>query len=163
MKSIAARPLTQDAFALYGDVIEIGPDRTSHFINGGTTERFHDLSTAVAFGEDARVIISMARARPFEPPITLDMMERHPEGSQAFVPVATARFVVTVAPDENGRPGEPEAFLAAPGQGINYFRGTWHGVLTALDNVTDFLIVDRDGDGINLEEYHFEAPVRVEL
>lgn len=161
MKSIKIQPLTRDAFAPFGDVIEIAADTQSHHINAGSTERFHDLATAIATGEDARVIISMARAQPFELPLTLRMVEHHPYGSQAFIPVRPSRFLVIVAPDEDGTPGKPLAFLAGPGQGINYFKGTWHGVLTALDGVTDFIIVDRDGDGDNCVTYDYPEPYEV--
>ena len=59
----------------------------------------------------------------------------------------------------NGTPGTPVAFLTAPGQGINYRQNVWHGVLTALDAETDFLIVDRTGDEDNCEIFTFETPV----
>lgn len=162
MTSIRIEPLTREAFELFGDVIQIDGHEQHFPINGGTTERFHDLSTAVAQGEDAQVIISMARAQPFTLPLELKMVERHPEGSQAFVPVEPARFIVIVAPDEHGRPGTPRALLAEKGQGINYFTGTWHGVLTVLDKPTDFLIVDRAGEGKNLEEHFYDEPFRIE-
>lgn len=162
MPSIKIEPLTKEAFLAFGDVIEIRPDGDNHPINGGTTTRFHNLGTVVANGEDARPIISMARAKPFELPLKLEMVERHPFGSQAFIPVRPTRFLVIVAPDEDGRPGTPRAFHASPGQGINYFVNTWHGVLTALDEETDFIIVDREGAGENLEEFHFPQAWSVE-
>lgn len=158
MTNIKIEPLTRDAFAPFGDIIAIDPKQAHHPINGGTTQRFHDLSTAIATGEDAHVILSMARATPFTLPYTLTMVERHPEGSQCFMPVQPCRFLVIVAPDEKGKPGTPRAFLAEPGHGINYFRGTWHGVLTALDHPTDFLIVDREGKGPNLETFDYPEP-----
>ncbi len=161
-KTIKIEPLTHKAFLAFGDVIEVTPDTTSHPINDGTTQRFHDLATAVATGEDARVIISIARAQPFSLPLTLEMLERHPYGSQAFVPLKPTHFLVVVAPDEDGKPGTPRAFMAAPGQGINYFLGTWHAVLTALEPDTDFLIVDREGDSKNLEIHDFDTPWTIE-
>lgn len=156
-------PLTHEAFLAFGDVIEARPDAKKHSINAGTTERFHDLATAIAMGEDARIIISIARAQPFSSPLEVKMLERHPEGSQAFVPLKPSRFVVVVAEDNDGKPATPRAFLANPGQGINYFRGTWHAPLMALDEVTDFLIVDRSGDGPNLEKHNLSTPYRIEL
>lgn len=162
MTTIKIKPLTQKDFEPFGDVIEVGRDDQHYPINGGTTERFHDLGTAIAIGEEARVILSIARAQPFSLPLDLKMMERHPYGSQAFIPLKPARFVVIVAPDDNGKPGTPSAFLASPGQGINYFLGTWHSVLTLLGEQTDFLIVDREGEEDNLEEHHFDTPYRIE-
>lgn len=157
-QTIKITPLTREAFAEFGDVIEITAKTGSHPINAGTTQRFHDLATVVATGEDARAIISMARAQPFALPLTLSMVERHPHGSQAFIPLKPTRFLVVVAPSKNGKPGTPRAFMAAPGQAVNYFLSTWHAVLTALDEQTDFLIVDREGEGKNLEVYNFPEP-----
>lgn len=162
MSTIKIEPLTRAGFESFGDVIEIAEGGNDYAINGGTTRRYHDLATAIATGEDARTIISMARAQPFALPLSVKMVERHPEGSQAFVPVQPCRFVVVVAPDEYGTPGTPRAFLAEPGQGVNYFLGTWHGVLTALDEVRDFVVVDRDGQGNNLQEYFYPEPFRIE-
>ena len=162
MSVIRIEPLTRAAFAPFGDVIEVDETLANHPINGGTTQRFHDLGTATVSGTDARVALSIARATPFTLPLDLTMVERHPHGSQAFVPLAPTRFLVVVAPDEGGRPGAPRAFLAGPGQGINYHQGTWHGVLTALDGVTDFLIVDRIGLEDNCDTFDYPTPYRIE-
>ncbi len=89
------------------------------------------------------------------------MMERHPLGSQAFLPMSLQPFLVIVAPDAGGRPGAPVAFLTGPGQGVNYHRGTWHGVLTPLHAPGLFAVVDRIGEGSNLEEYWFEEPYEI--
>ena len=91
-------------------------------------------------------------------PLELKMMERHPLGSQAFIPMSDTPFLVVVAADENGKPGEPVAFMMKSKQGVNYHRNTWHAVLTPLDQVGDFVIVDRGGEGDNLVEYFFETP-----
>lgn len=153
MTTIKVQPLTRESFQQFGDVIEAIPDGKTHAINAGTTQRFHDLATSVALGEEARTIISIGRAQPFAWPIEVKLLERHPEGSQAFVPLAPSQFVVMVAPDDHNVPGAPQAFLAQPGQGINYFVGTWHAPLMALETATDFLIVDREGLGPNLQEH----------
>ena len=96
MTTITARPLTAEAFAPFGDVIAIDEAATNHPINGGTTQRF-DLARTSVSGTNAGVQISMARATPFALPLTLKMVERHPYGSQAFVPVRPTRFLVVVA------------------------------------------------------------------
>lgn len=162
MPTIKLETLTQDAFNEFGDVIEVTEQTSSHPINAGTTQRFHDLATVVATGEEARAIISIARAQPFSLPLDVPMMERHPHGSQAFVPLSPTQFVVVVAPNEKGIPGTPRAFLAKPGQAINYFLNTWHAPLSTLDHQQDFLIVDRDGEGENLETYDYPEPYKVE-
>jgi ureidoglycolate lyase len=86
------------------------------------------------------------------------MMERHPFGSQSFSPLSGRPFLVAVSSDEDGKPGQPQVFLASPHQGVNYRRNTWHHPLMAIGEVSDFLVVDRDGPGNNLEEFFFETP-----
>lgn len=152
---IRPRPLTAEAFAPFGEVLEAAgaPDRV---INQGRCGRWHDLA-ALEFAE-GRAGISLFRAEPRALPMVLEMVERHPMGSQAFLPMGPEPFLVVVAPDADGRPGRPRAFLTAPGQGVNYRRGTWHGVLTPLAPPGLFAVVDRIGAGANLEEHWFETP-----
>ena len=83
-------------------------------------------------------------------------MERHPLGSQAFLPMTEAPFLVTVAEDQNDQPGHPIAFLTEPYMGVNYHANIWHGVLTPLSEPGRFSVIDRIGSGTNLEEYWFE-------
>jgi len=154
---IPAEPLTAEAFAPFGDVIE-ARGTPSLQINGGMCDRFHDLARMEFIGPAARVNISVGYGRPYALPLQLTLVERHPLGSQAFVPMTEDPFLVVVAPDEGGAPGRPRAFLTAPGQGVNYLRDTWHGVLTPLGRASQFLIVDRTGEGNNLEEYTYADP-----
>ena len=153
---IRIQTLTTDAFAPYGDVLDCAgePDK---IINQGLCGRFHDRAS-MDFGPGGRAGISMFRAEPRRLPLTLDMVERHPEGSQAFIPMSEHPFLVIVAPDQGGVPGEPLAFETSPGQAVNYFRGTWHGVLTPLHAPGLFAVVDRIADTPNLEEHWFETP-----
>jgi len=154
------QPLTKAAFAPFGDVIEADP-QTVRLINGGTTERFHALSEVEATGEGARVIINLFRGQPRAFPHAVTMMERHPFGSQSFCPLSGHPFLVIVSEDEGGRPGRPLVFLAQGGQGVNYRRNVWHHPLMALDLPSDFLVVDRDGPGNNLEEFFFDTPFTI--
>ena len=156
-QTLEIRPLTKAAFAPFGDVIEADPS-TMRLINGGTTERFHALSGAEAEGEDARVIINLFRGQPRSFPHTIEMMERHPFGSQSFIPLHGRPFLVVVSGDEDGRPGTPQVFLARGDQGVNYRRNLWHYPLMALEAPSDFLVVDRDGPGNNLVEFFFDTP-----
>ncbi|MCF6367519.1 ureidoglycolate lyase [Rhizobium halophilum] len=153
------RPLTAATFAPFGDVIEADPS-TMRLINGGTTERFHRLSVAEAEGEG--VIISLFRGQPRRFPYEIAMMERHPFGSQSFSPLSGRPFLVAVAEDEDGRPGQPQVFLATGRQGVNYRRNVWHHPLMALGDVSDFLVVDRDRPETNLEEFAYETPYLIE-
>ncbi|WP_196257990.1 ureidoglycolate lyase [Pelagibacterium limicola] len=161
-RTILVESLTREAFAPFGQVLTT--EGAHHFsINDGMTERFHDLADVEIGGEKARTLISIFRGQPYALPLTLRMVERHPLGSQAFMPLHQNPFLVTVCPDENGRPGIPRAFLTQPGMGVNIARNTWHGVLTALENEGDFLVVDRGGDGINLEEHVFDEPYTIRV
>lgn len=155
---ILTEPLEGEAFAPFGDVITLrgAPDK---LINQGLCGRHDDLAR-LDFA-DGRAGISLFDAVPRELPYNLEMVERHPLGSQAFIPMSMTSFLVVVAPDEDGRPGRPRAFLTAPGQGVNLHRGVWHGVLTPLEEPGLFAVVDRIGAGDNLEEYWFDAPFTV--
>ncbi len=151
---LKVKPLTKQAFAPFGDVIEIdGAER--RLINNGTTERFHDLARVEAAGTQARVLVNIFRGQPFKAPIDIAMMERHPYGSQAFIPLQQRPFLVVVAEDANGTPAAPHVYLARGHQGVNYGRNVWHHPLLSLDAVSDFLVVDRYGREDNLEEYFF--------
>lgn len=159
---LTARPLTREAFAAFGEVLET--DGANHYpINGGRCERYHALATAEAAGPGGRVILSLFKGTPYDFPLRLTMVERHPLGSQAFMPLSPRPFLVVACADEDGRPGEPRAFLTRPGQGVNYPRGLWHGVLTPIGEPQDFLVVDRGGEGVNLEEHVFAEPYEIHL
>ncbi|MEO1306733.1 MAG: ureidoglycolate lyase [Pseudomonadota bacterium] len=151
---IAAQPITSEAFAAFGDIIEIDgePDK---IINQGYCGRFHDRARLDL--SDGRAGVSLFKAEPRTLPYRLDMVERHPDGAQCFIPMSMNPFLVVVAPDESGTPGLPLAFLTSPGQAVNYHRGTWHGVLTPLHAPGLFAVVDRIGPGANLEEHWFDA------
>lgn len=157
-REIAIRPLAATGFAPFGEVIEAGETPTA-IINQGKCARFSDLAALDFAG--GRAGISVFEGQPYALPLRLAMMERHPLGSQAFLPLSQDPFLVIVAPDENGAPGTPRAFLTAPGQGVNYHRNIWHGVLTPLERPATFAVVDRIGEGSNLEEYWFDAPWRI--
>ncbi len=157
-RTIVAAPLTLEAFAPFGEVIAAdgAPDR---MINQGLCGRYHDRATLTATG--GRFGLSLFDAEPRSLPDHLDMVERHPLGSQAFIPMANASFLVTVAPDTDAGPGAPRAFLTAPGQAINLFANVWHGVLTPLSAPGLFAVIDRIGEGQNLEEHWFDEPFTI--
>ena len=103
-------------------------------------------------------LISLFDAEPRALPLTLEMVERHPDGSQCFVPMSEHPFLVVVAPDTGGTPGRPQAYRTAPGQGVNYHRTPWHGICTPLHAPGLFAVIDRIGAGANLEEHWFSEP-----
>ena len=158
MKTIVAQPLTDEAFAPFGDVLHAAgaPDK---MINQGLCGRHHDRAR-MDFGADGRAGISIFNAEKRTLPYTLDLVERHPDGSQAFIPMSLEPFLVIVAEDDGGKPSNIQAFITAPGQGINLLRNTWHGVLTPLSAPGLFAVIDRIGDTPNLEEFPLE-PIQV--
>jgi len=157
VSAILIEPLTADAFAPFGQVIELA-GATHYPINKGMTERYHDLARIELGGVHARPLLSLFRGQPYQLPLSLSLVERHPLGSQAFYPLSNNPWLVIVAEDESGTPTRLRAFSPAAGQGVNIAMNTWHGVLTPLEAESDFLVVDRGGDGNNLEEYHFDTP-----
>lgn len=160
MTQILPQPLTTEAFAPFGDVLDCtgAPDV---MINQGMCGRFHDRAT-LDFA-DGRAAISLFNATPRAFPYMLDMMERHPLGSQAFIPMSEHPFLVIVAENNGDAPAMPRAFLTQSGQAINIHRNTWHGVLTPLHTPGLFAVVDRIGDGNNLQEHWFDEPYTVAL
>lgn len=157
-RQILLQPLTAEAFAPFGEVLEVrgAPDK---IINQGLCGRHHDLAD-LDFG-GGRAGISIFNAEPRALPFTLEMVERHPLGAQAFLPMYQTPYLVVVAPDNAGRPGPLQAFLAGAGQGVNYRRNTWHAVCCPLSAPGLFAVVDRIGEGDNLEEHWFDQPWEV--
>ena len=156
-RAVSIEPLTREAYAPFGQVIEV--EGAHHYpINGGMTERYHDLAKVELGGVHPRPLVSIARGQPYSLPLTLKMVERHPLGSQAFIPLGEASFLVVVAEETENGPAEPIAFRTAPGQGVNIGRNVWHGILTPLETVSDFAVVDRGGEGVNLEEHFYGEP-----
>lgn len=149
---IRTEPLTAAAFAPFGDVLDCAgdPDR---LINQGRCGRWHDRAR-LDFDAEGRCGISLFRSEAAALPLVLTLLERHPLGSQAFIPMTPDPFLVVVAGDRDGTPDGIRAFLAAPGQGVNIGRNVWHGVLTPLAAPGLFAVVDRIGPGANLEEHH---------
>ncbi len=159
---LTARTLTRENFGGFGEVIDMEGDL--HYpINAGKAERFHALARAEAAGPNGHVLISMVRGTPYAFPLELAMVERHPLGSQAFMPLSPRPFLVVVCHDGEDGPGLPHAFVTQPGQGVNFPRDLWHAILTPIGAAQDYLVVDRGGDGSNLEEFFFPQPFEVRL
>lgn len=160
MTILKAAPLTADAFAPFGDVIDLrGEPRV---INAGFAQRFDDLCAVDVSreGGEPNVSIFVARARSMPLPIT--MMERHPLGSQAFMPLQDAPWMLVVCAD----PADPatfRAFAADGGVGVNYARDVWHFPLIACTDGDRFMVVDRKGPGDNLEERALPAEWRLTI
>jgi ureidoglycolate lyase len=155
--------LTRAAFKPFGDVIETAGAR--HYpINQGTTMRYHDLAAVDVATGGGTALINIFRGQPWPQPIHIRFMERHPLGSQAFVPLQPRDYLVVVAdPAQPVSPGALRAFRATGGQGVNYARNVWHHPLLVLEADSDFLVVDRGGPGDNEEEFRFAEDAAVFL
>lgn len=156
---ILTEPLTTLAFAPFGDVLDASgePDK---IINQGLCGRYHDKAR-LDFGPGGRAGVSIFKAQACPLPFQLDLLERHPEGSQTFIPMTADPFLVIVAGDDNGTPVQIRAFMTSLGQGVNLLRNTWHGVLTPLTTPGLFAVIDRIGDTANLQEFRMTIPMLV--
>lgn len=163
--TLTALPLTQERFAPFGDVLEALADN-KQAMNSARFERFCDLAD-VDVGSDSggRTSISIARSRSATAlPYRVDMLERHPDGSQAFMPLANFQFVVVVAPaGESVDMRELAAFVSNGRQGINYHKGVWHMPMIAMQEGQEFLIIDRAGDSDNCDEYFPGKTIMVDI
>jgi ureidoglycolate lyase len=157
--TLVPKPLTSERFAPFGDVIESVVDRTAA-MNAERFERFDDLCR-LDMSDGGRVAVSIARCRVATTlPYRLDMVERHPLGSQAFVPLGPSRMIVVVAPpEESVEASDLCAFVTNGRQGINYHRGTWHMPLIAFASGQEFLIIDRAADQPNCDMHSLDEPV----
>lgn len=159
--TLRPEPLTRSRFALYGDVIDASHDNVSA-MNEARFERFDDLCQVDVAGGGVAVSVTRCRT-PTSLPLRVDRVERHPLGSQAFVPMTPCRMVIVVAPPgESVDPGDLRAFVTSGRQGINYHRGTWHMPLIAFEAGQEFLIVDRRADTANCEQHELDVVVMLE-
>ncbi|MEP2652114.1 MAG: ureidoglycolate lyase [Paraglaciecola sp.] len=159
---VKPKALTSESFEAFGDVIEVNSESTNFSINDGYTQRYHDLATVDVSENNGRTLINIFRSTPLAQPIAIKMMERHPLSSQAFIPMGSAPYLVVVAPKGELDTDKIEVFLARADQGVNYHKGTWHHYCLALSQVSDFLVVDRGGDGDNCDVVTLDGSIVVE-
>jgi ureidoglycolate lyase len=155
MRELTPEPLTADAFAPFGSVIEASDAAVQIDINQGHAVRYDALAAADCADGGGHTVLSLFRAKPLAEPV-LRVFERHPLGSQSFVPLGGKPYLVAVAPPGDFDPGAVRVFRAEGHQGVHYAKGTWHHFLLVLEE-GDFLVVDRAGPGDNCEEVALEA------
>lgn len=164
MRKLKPEPLTREAFAPYGEVIEVGNAKEIREINYGNTQRFHDLA-GLDMGEgegEGKALVSIFRSSPLPRPIPLKVMEVHPLGSQAFMPLNNRPYLVVVAGQGDFHPSKMRVFLAQGHQGVNYHKGCWHHYSLALEETSDFLVIDRDGPGNNCLEVFLDEEIVID-
>ncbi|RJS91737.1 ureidoglycolate lyase [Salinisphaera sp. Q1T1-3] len=162
VRRLVAEPLTARGFAPFGDVIASSGPAVE--INQGKGRRFADLACLDLDTEDGRPAISRVACRAETAPVPLRVMERHPLGTQVFVPLDGQHYLVVVAPAGEAPAADAfRAFIAAGHQGINYHRGVWHHPMIALDTDCEFLEVHRSGPGANCDEIPVPVPITVDV
>jgi len=154
--------LTAEAFAPYGDVIEVANAKEIRQINYGNTQRFHDLAELDLLGNEGKALVSIFRSTPLARPVPIKVMEVHPLSSQAFIPLNGRPYLVVVAGQGPFEVKNLRVFLAGPEQGVNYHKGCWHHYSLALEATSDFLVIDRDGPGDNCQEVFLDEEIVID-
>lgn len=156
-------PLSAQAFAPYGEVIELSADNEIRTINEGNCDRHHDLASLDTRLEGGSTAISIFVSKPVNLPFRIETMERHPLGSQLFLPRSGHPYLVVVAVGDDLEAANIRAFIASPRQGVNYFRNTWHHYCLPLEGESEFFVVDRVGSGNNCQEQTLPRDITVLL
>lgn len=159
-RRLQVQPLTRERFSRFGDVLDASGvcDQVS---NNGAIEVFRNRASLDFEMQGGRASVSVVRSAPSRLPLKIKVMENHPLGSQAFAPLGGGEWLVLAAPAGRLDPDAIEAFRVAPHQGVNYRRGVWHHPLIALNQVSDFLIIERVGEGDNLVLESLAAPLEI--
>lgn len=158
--SISPRPLTREAFAAFGDVIET-EGRGFQLVNDGSARNFSDLAAIDVLAEGGRPRVNIFESNPLPTPIEISMMERHPLSSQAFIPLSTDPFLVVVSTDTNAE--TLHAFITNGRQGVNYRRNLWHHPLLVRVPQSRFIVIDRDGEGENCDILNLARPMTLSV
>ena len=147
--------INRSNFGAYGDLISTD-DIIPMDINAGYAKRFDNLANVETSNDEGKTIVSIFSALKRTFPMKIDMMEKHPLGSQAFIPMKETTFLSFVAPPgKSPEINKIQSFIIPPKTGINYKPGIWHFPLISTEN-TNFLVIDRKGSGENLIIHKFE-------
>jgi ureidoglycolate lyase len=161
--TLSPKPLTPEAFAPFGDVVQRS-GKPPIMINDNNTERYDSLAKVQLDQPSDTAVINIFRAQPRAMPMRIRMMERHPFGSQSFHPLSGKDYLILVAEAHDSlSPEHLHLFLATADQGINYHKNTWHHPILGLNKVCDFLVIDRKGSGHNCEEFFFNDDVHIQI
>ena len=163
MKKVKIQPLTAAAFAPFGEVIACDDNAFFH-INDAHTERYHALAMTQADGGSIGISI-FRNIKSTQLPCEISMLERHPIGSQAFIPMQAQAFLIVVAPSFDADTPDlnhVHAFISNGQQGVNYSAGTWHHPLLTLESPSDFTVIDRIGLGHNCDVHSFAEKVIIQ-
>jgi ureidoglycolate lyase len=152
---IKPKKISKKNFKQFGDLIDIKKKRSIN-INNGYAKRFDNLGNIDVSRLKGSAIMSIFVARRRSFPMNIEMMEKHPLGSQAFIPMSNTSFLIFVAPKgEKPNINKIESFIVPKQTGVNYRPGIWHFPLISLKNM-NFLVIDRKGKGNNLIIHNFK-------
>jgi len=152
---VKPKKINKKNFSKFGQIIDTS--KKSYFnINNGYAKRYDNLVKIDTSKKKGKTIVSIFSARKRMFPMKIDMMEKHPLGSQAFIPMKETSFLVFVAPKGN-RPNlkKIESFRIPKQTGINLNPGIWHFPLISTKHM-NFLVIDRKGKGKNLIIHKFQ-------
>ena len=159
MRTLRPEPLSAQAFAPFGTVIEAPAKQAGRPINGGNAQRFElpsDLDLTQAGG---RAALAVFRAQARHWPLPISELERHALGSQSFLPLGALRFVLVVAPAAAPpRADRLHTFVSNGRQGVTLGAGTWHHALLALD-AGDFAVIERAAPQVDCEVRSLDTAV----
>ena len=159
-RSLVPQPLEEKAFEEFGNVIDASIQKAL-LINDGNTERFNDLAELALNRGGGKPSVNIFRSKPVCLPFLIKSFERHPLSSQLFFPLSEQPYLVVVAPQGDFVSSKIKAFMASPNQGVNYHPGTWHHYNLALNEVSDFLVIDMVIDKENCDEIEIEEGEQV--
>jgi ureidoglycolate lyase len=158
LQAIAARPLTAEAFAPYGQVLQG---------TGPVTERKEFASRMQNGRPHAKPNMTYMKVLPASGRVLVRAVERHPFSNQTFVPLNGTRHLVAVcpsAPDGSPVVERLEVFVASGSQAVNYDANVWHAPRTALSAPGEFVMFRWDDGGAqDTELMVLTTPVAVEL
>ncbi len=156
------QPLTEEAFAPFGDVIE-KREHCSEEINYGQPRKYADLARIDVGDEEGAATVHIYRSRPVILPFQIEVMEYHPLGSQAFIPLSRQPFLVIVAPAAERLPFESiQGFFTNGEQGVNLHRGVWHHYQFSVEKTCDYLVIERSDPGVNTIEQRLKKSLLIE-
>ena len=148
--------ITRKNFTEFGDLISSSESINPIDINAGYAKRFDNLANINTSKDGGKTIVSIFSALKRNFPMKIDMMEKHPLGSQAFIPMNETTFLCFVAPPgESPEIDKIQSFIIPPKTGINYKPGIWHFPLISTED-TDFVVIDRKGNSENLVIHKFD-------
>ncbi len=157
------KPLRQESFADFGEVVDTQNHKDIREINYGMTKRYNNLATLDLLQDNGQPLFNIFMSTAVILPFCVKVIERHPLSSQLFFPVGRQPFLVLVADAES--PPAPEnlkLFITNGTQGVNFNKNTWHHYLLAINQNAKFIVIDRGGEEVNCEEYFFHDDIVIE-